>query len=256
MTSVQSVARAMAILRAVGLRPSGLVELSEQTGLATSTTARLLSTLEHEGALRRRAFDGRYVVGPTLEQLVGGTDTVHVLEPVVRPYLTELSALLDEAVCLALVQGNNIVTVNQVDAPKPVQAEDWTGTKVPMHAGSAGVVAMATWSDANIDSYLARPLEVCSANTVTDPKVIWERIRKARIEGVEWSHGEYVEGLSCASAAIIDGSGTAIGALYTYGPSYRYPSVGQAAEVANQVRRRARAISEQLGYTESLEDAS
>ena len=50
MSSVQSVERAIAILRAVGVRPGGLVDIADRTNLATSTAARLLATLEREEA--------------------------------------------------------------------------------------------------------------------------------------------------------------------------------------------------------------
>ena len=69
---------------------------------------------------------------------------------VLDPARTEIAA--DVAV------GRDTVTIRQVDAPKPVQAEDWTGTRVPLHAGCAGLVVMATWpAKWNITSGFKRP---------------------------------------------------------------------------------------------------
>jgi len=246
-SSVQSVERALAILREIGREPGGLVDLAARVELATSTAARLLATLEAEDAIVRDA-DGVYTIGATIQALTGTADATRTLEMIVHPHLVDLAAELDEAMCLAMLSGYDTVTVDQVDAPKPIQAENWTGTRVPLHAGGAGLVVMATWSDEEVEHYLAGDLLVCNENTVTDPDRLRSRIRQARMRRVMWTHGEYVEGLSSASAAILDAAGRAVGALYTYGPSYRFPASGEADRVAALVLARADDVSAELGH--------
>lgn len=247
MGNVQSVERAMALLREVGRSSGGLVDLAERSGLATTTASRLLGTLEDTGALRRDD-DGSYDLGPLIQQLGSADDPSLRVRTLVHPVLADLSAELDEAACFAVVSGRDIVTVDQVDAPKPVQAENWTGTRVPLHAGGAGLVAMATWDGADVEDYLAGELAACSVNTVTDGDQLRSRIRRARSARTMWTHGEYVEGLSSCSAAVVGPNGRAIGALYTYGPTYRYPPKGRAAAVAERVLEVADAVSRQLGH--------
>ena len=123
---------------------------------------------------------------------------------------------------------------------------------VPMHAGGAGLVVMATWEDADVDRYLSGELVSCSVNTVTDPARLWSRIRQARLRRVMWSHGEYVDGLSSCSAAVLDGTGRALGVLYLYGPSFRYPAEGEADTISAIVLERAERISVELGWSRSL----
>jgi DNA-binding IclR family transcriptional regulator len=246
-SSVQSVERALALLREIGRRPGGLVDLSARVDLATSTAARLLATLESEDAVTRDT-DGVYTIGAAIQAMAGSTDATRTLETIVHPHLVDLAADLDEAMCLAMLSGYDTVTVDQVDAPKPVQAENWTGTRVPLHAGGAGLVVMATWTDDEVEQYLSGELLACNENTVTDPDRLRSRVRQARMRRVMWTHGEYVEGLSSASAAIIDAAGRAVGALYTYGPSYRFPATGEADRVAARVLACADEISAELGF--------
>lgn len=250
MSTVQSVERAIALLREVGRAPGGLVDLAARVELPTSTAARLLATLEQEEAVRRDET-GAYSVGPAIQSLAVPADAGVQPQAIAHPHLIELSAQLDEAVCFAVVAGRDIVTVDQVDAPKPVQAENWTGTRVPLHAGGAGLVAMATWAEDEVDAYLAGPLVACSEATITDPDRLRGRIRKARSTGVMWTHGEYVDGLSSCSAAVVEGAGRAVGALYTYGPTYRYPPKGRATAVSALVLERAETISGRLGLPPS-----
>lgn len=245
----------MVLLREVGRAPGGLVDLAARSGLATTTAARLLATLEQGGAVRRDDA-GSYDVGPLIHQLAAGDDPSQRVRGLVHPYLRSLSAEFDEAACFAVVSGRDIVTVDQVDAPKPVQAENWTGTRVPLHAGGAGLVAIATWDEADVDDYLAGNLVACSVNTITDPAQLRARIRRIRSTRTMWTHGEYVDGLSSCSAAVVGPNGRAIGALYSYGPTYRYPPKGRSAAVAARLLEVADEVSRQLGHDRAAEDAS
>ncbi len=68
MAGVKSVERAIALLSRVAHSPGGLVDLADATGMPTSTTARLLATLEDLDALRR-SDEGVYRIGPTVAVL-------------------------------------------------------------------------------------------------------------------------------------------------------------------------------------------
>ena len=119
-----------------------------------------------------------------------------------------------------------------------------------MHAGSAGIVVMATWDDREIDRYLAGNLATFNDNTVTDPDKLRSRIRQARVRRVLWSHGEYVDGLSSCSSPVIGGSG----ALSACSTSTAPPSVsaeGDADRISAIVLDRAERISAELGWSQT-----
>ncbi len=255
METVQSVDRALSLLAEIGRAPGGLVELAQRVELATSTTARLLATLQSAGAVIR-SDAGDYHIGPLVHAMVSSSAPTAGLEAIAHPHLVELSDELDEAACLSIVSGDDMITVDQVDAPKPIQAENWTGSRVPLHAGSAGIVVMATWSDAEIERYLSGSLACFNDNTITDPDRLRSRIREAAARRVFWSHGEYVDGLSSCSSPVIDGTGRALGVLYVYGPSFRFPAEGGADRIAATVRERAERVSAELGWSNTASEAS
>lgn len=248
---VQSVERAFAILREVGNGPGGMADLATRVGLPTSTTARLLTTLEDEGGLRRDA-EGVYRIGPAIVAMAGpqaGGDVVSVAEP----HLDELANELGEAVALSLPEGPITTTVLQIDAPKPVRAEDWTGTEVPLHAGCMGLATLAFADPAQVDDYLAGPLQQITATTVVAPTEIRQRLNAIRSGEVLWTHGEFVDGLSSVAAPVFNEAGHAVAALYTYGPTYRYPNEassgpGSADWVAQRLVARAQSLSAELGF--------
>ena len=111
MGTVQSVDRALLLLSEIGREPGGLVDLSTRVRLATSTTGRLLATLEHAGAVVR-GDDGSYHIGPLVHGMVSTTDSTASLEAIAHPHLIDLSEELDEAACFSIVSGDDTITVD------------------------------------------------------------------------------------------------------------------------------------------------
>ena len=251
MSGVQSVERALAILREVGREPGGLVDIAERTELPTSTAARLLATLDQGGAVRRDA-SGVYRIGPEIVTMAGpsaGSDLVSFA----RRHMTLLAERIGEAVALSIPSGATTTTVEQIDAPKPVRAEDWTGTAVPLHAGCVGLVTLAFWDSDALDDYLGTELEAFTPQTVVEPSKIRARLEVLRRGEMLWTHGEYVDGISSVAAPILNELGQPVAALYSYGPSYRFPSrngngSNPASDVFDSVTRTAQRISIDLGW--------
>jgi len=233
---VQSVSRALALLSEVAEQPAGLANLASRTDLALSTASRLLSTLEDSGAVERDS-DGVYRVGPTIAGIgpaIGGPS----MQALAQNHLADLASELDEAVCLSVLAGQQTRTLVQVDVPRPVQAQDWTGMSWPLDSGGSGVVLLATQP---VDR-LAVFEDVPSA----------EVLAEARRRGVSWTHGGYVEGLSSVAAAVVSPDGVGRAAVVAYGPSYRFPVTDQVtsderiAEIEQAVMACAAVISADL----------
>ena len=237
MAGVKSVERAIALLSQVALQPAGLVALSDATGLPTSTTARLLATLESLDAVRRDA-DGIYRIGPTVAVLAVADSGPPSRRAVAMPYLEELASTLDEAVGLSVVTGDETVTIAQVDIPRPVQAQNWEGTRWPLHQGASGHALVATWDPDDIAAFIAAHPEVSD---------LAERLADAPKSGVWWSVGSYVEGLTSAAVPILDRNGYGVASLYAYGPSYRFPEPGMTEHIETALVDRAARIAHAWG---------
>ncbi|MGB5950909.1 MAG: helix-turn-helix domain-containing protein [Ornithinimicrobium sp.] len=221
MAGVKSVERAISLLSEVAHEPRGLVDLAAAAELPTSTTARLLGTLEGLDALRRDN-DGVYYLGSTIGGMAASQRGEPRLREYARPYLEEMAFRLNEAVALSVVMGEENVTVEQVDVPRPVQAENWEGTRWPLADGPAGYAVVSTWPKAKQQAFLQRHPE--------RPELA-QCIAQRPSSGVWWSEGHYVEGLTSAVVAVLDADAVAIALLYAYGPSYRFPSESSASMV-------------------------
>ena len=253
MSRVQAIQRAFAVLAALTEGPVGVTEVAERVDLPKSTAARMLATLAHEGAVEQVPGGTRYRLGPRMETLATGLGTTRSLVAVARPHLAELAASLGEAAGLSFPDGREVHYVDQVDSPtpNPVGIRDWTGSRVPMHAVSSGLVFLAHRPAAAIDRYLAEPLTALTERTVTDPTAVRDRLRAVALAGYAWVHDEFAMGISSVAAGIADASGEVVAAVHVHGPSYRFPPAGREAAlglvVATSAARIARSLRQAVG---------
>ncbi|HEY0444169.1 MAG TPA: IclR family transcriptional regulator [Candidatus Limnocylindrales bacterium] len=248
MSRVQSIERAFAVLGALADGPVGVTEVADRVDLPKSTVARLLGSLVTEGAVEQVPGDTRYRLGRRMAALAASADAGRSVIAVARPHLEALATTLGESAGLSVPDGFLVHYVDQVDTAHQVQIRDWTGTRVPMHAVSSGLVILASLPETDIEAFLARPLERFTKRTMTDGVALRERLAKVRSDGFAWVREEFAEGLSSVAAPIVGNAGTAAAAaVHVHGPSYRFPGNGRESEVGARVVEAAATISARLG---------
>ena len=243
MSRVQSIERAFAVLTVLTDGPIGVTEVADRADLPKSTAARMLASLVREGAVEQVPGDTRYRLGPRIDALASGLVATRSLVAVARPHLVELAASVGEVAGLSVPDGDLIHYVEQVDSDHPVGVRDWTGARLAIHGVSSGLAVLALRPPAEIDAYLARPLERFTDRTMTDPDQLRTRLQRIVLDGYAWTNGEYTEDISSVAAAIADASGEAVAAIHVHGPSYRFPAVGREAALGREVARAANLIA-------------
>ena len=108
MTGVQSVDRAFAVLRAVATGGGGVSDIARRTGLAVSTTARLLGTLEAQGAVTRDDPGPTYRIGPAVTDLAATADPAAGLVGRARAHLEMLVADVGESAGISIAAGDAV----------------------------------------------------------------------------------------------------------------------------------------------------
>jgi DNA-binding IclR family transcriptional regulator len=243
---VQSIERAFAVLGTLADGPIGVTEVAERTSLPKSTAARLLASLAREGAVEQVPGDTRYRLGGRLATLAAGVLPTRSLVRLARPSLAELSAAVGEAAGLSVPEGELVHYIDQVDTPNPVSVRDWTGSRLPMHAVSSGQVLLALRPVAALEHYLEQPLERFTERTLVDPDALQARLREVRRDGYAWVREEFDRGINSVAAPIADVSGEVVAAVHLHGPSYRFPTAGSEALIAERVVTTAARIAGSL----------
>ncbi|MDP9481911.1 MAG: IclR family transcriptional regulator [Chloroflexota bacterium] len=246
MSRVQSIERAFTVLEALADGPLGVTEVADRVSLPKSTVARLLGSLAREGAVEQVPGRTDYRVGGRIVTLAAGVRPTRSLVALARPHLVQLAATVGEAAGLAIPDGFLVHYVDQVDSPHPVGIRDWTGTRLPMHAVSSGLIFLAHMHPADIDAFLASSLERYTPTTVVDPAIIRERLRRTQLDGYAWARDEVADGISSVAAALADEDGEVVAAIHVHGPSYRFPAIGAEEQLSEQVVTCAARISASL----------
>lgn len=234
MSSVQSVDRAFAVLRALAAGPAGVTELADRVSLPKSTVARLLRTLEALGAVEQLAVGGDYHLGDALADLGAAARPGRSLVPLVRPHLAELNEATGEATGFSVPDGLEMLYLDQITPDGELQVRDWTGQRIPMHAVPSGHVVLAS-DDQLVRRLVDAGLEPFTERTLTDADALTRRLHQVRVEGYAWAMGEYADGLNSVAAPLRDRSGRVVGAIHVYGPASSLPGGRDPAELGRLV---------------------
>lgn len=222
MSTVQSIDRAFAVLRALIPGAAGVTEIAERVQLPKSTVSRLLSTLEELGAVEQIEVGGGYRIGTGMAEIAAAARPGRTLVAAARPQLLSLSRLTGEAAGVSVPNGTEMLYLDQVNPDTELQVRDWTGTRIPMHAVPSGQVVLAAMRDDELDAYLRTPLVRFTDATIVDPEQLRARLAQVRADGWALAVDEFAEGLSSLAAPIASASGRVVGALHVYGPTYRF----------------------------------
>jgi len=131
--SVQSVERAVAVLRCLAGGSAGVTEIAERCDLPKSTVSRLLATLHELEVVEQLAPGGDYRIGTLVTQLAAGSTPTVDLVTLSRPHLVELADRIGEATGLSVLDRDRVHYLTQIDGSHAVQVRDWTGERVPAH---------------------------------------------------------------------------------------------------------------------------
>jgi DNA-binding IclR family transcriptional regulator len=245
-SGVQSVERALVILRALSSGPAGVTELADRVDLAKSTVSRMLATLETAGAVEQVEGGGPYRLGPLISEIASALAPTRSLIQSARPLLSELTESLGEAAGLAVTEGPLARYVLQSRQDSEVQVRDWTGFTSPLHIGPSGLVLLAHATAADIETYLHGSLEAYTERTVVDNEALRQRLTKIRKQGYEWVFGELSLELNSIAAPVVDATGHVVAAVHVHGPSFRFPGDSDENLITRRVIETAERLSETL----------
>src|SRR3954453_1110908 len=130
----QAVDRAAALIDLVvrAAEPLSFTELSDETGLARSTTSRLLAALERTDLVERDPSGG-YVAGPLFALHAALHDPWPQVARLAPAGLGRVGAPTGETGRLGLPRRRHAVRVGQVEPPFLLAARDWNQVDVPPH---------------------------------------------------------------------------------------------------------------------------
>ncbi len=249
---VQSVERALRLLELLAQSGGGtsLTDLSARAGLNVSTCHHLLATLMKSGYVAQVPGRRTYALGARVLNLAQAFMGQVDLPRRAQPVLDRLNEATGEAVHLAVLQGDQIVTVAKSDARQAVRVDaSVIGSAEPPHATATGKAMLAWLPDDKVQRILdVNGQKSFTPSTITDRAALIEDMRHVRRNGFAIDREEFHPGVVCIGAAVRDHSGAVIGSLSASAPSFR-ASEEHLALMRKAVEQAARELSAEFGAT-------
>ena len=249
-----SVQKALQILLAFVPRNNemGTSEISKRLGLHKSTVSRLLNVLTSYGFLQHDAKTRKFRLGITAakistaikqslgEQLIG----------IAQPHLDDLRNEIGETVALEVWVGNitimayraEVLRLRRIFLLRP-------GDRVDIHVSAGARVILAFLAPHVVDSVLQGPFEQYTENTIIDPNILKQQIRKARDEGFAISRGERHPDSNIIAVPVFDYEKRPVAAISLFTTTERLPKLLEA-DIVSTLNQTAARISAKLLYSE------
>ncbi|SDJ33393.1 transcriptional regulator, IclR family [Pseudomonas delhiensis] len=198
---IQVIARASAIMRALGAQPQGLslAAIAQAVGLPRSTVQRIIGALEAEALVEAIRPGSGYRLGPALGQLIhqAHSDIISLA----RHALEQLCDALQETVSLSCIRARQTHVIDRVVAETELRVVIPMGHSLPMHSTADGKVLLSTLDDAGIAEWLGPSPARLTANTRDLPALLAE-MRGIRDSGMARDNEEHTPGISAISILI------------------------------------------------------
>jgi len=243
-TGTQAVDRAARLVSEVVAAPGSVTfsELAAATGLAKSTTSRLLVALER-GGLVRRDHDGRFTPGEMFVRYAWRGGAEAGLVEVARPFLDRLGSVTGETINLGVARDGMVEQIAQVDSRYLIGGTNWVGRPVPLHCAALGKVLLAFGAAALPPGRLAAR----TPRTITSRVALEDDLAAARDRGYAVTDEELEPGLVAIAAPVWRDGGVVVAAMSVSAPASRL-SAGQVPSVAGACVSAADGLSAALGY--------
>ena len=254
----QAIDRAAMLLTQVvhGSEPVSFTELTAASGLAKSTTSRLLMALERHQLVRRDG-DGRFWPGELFVRYAWRPAAGAHLIAVAQPFLARLGDQTGETINLGIAVGAGgsggssprgssggagggrpggiaraggggagdtagaadmtVEQIAQVNSRYLIGGTNWVGLVVPLHCSALGKVLLA-FGAASLPS---EPYQARTARTITTRAALDAELAVARDRGYAVTDEELEPGLVAVAAPVFAGGHVAIAAISVSAPASR-----------------------------------
>lgn len=230
----------------------GTSEISARLGIHKSTVSRLLNVLTSYGFLQHDLKTRKFRLGISAAKISTAIkqSLSERLIGIAQPDIDELRNEVGETVALEVWAGNGTIMAYRAEVLRLRRAYLLRpGDRVPVHVSAGARAILGFLAPHVVESVLQEPFERHTENTIVDPNILKERIRKARDEGFAISRGERHPDSNIIAVPIFDYENRPVAAISLFTTTERLPKL-LAADIVSKLNQTAARISCKLLYSE------
>ena len=219
-----ALAKGIAVLNTVGEAQKAMrfSEIVKATGIPKGTVHRLLSALVEHRLLRYDAESQTYKLGLRLFELANMVWEDFDLRSAADPEMVRLRDLTGETIRLVILDGTEVVYIDQKGSKEELSVRYAVGARVPVHCSAAGK-AMLSYLEPDkralaLDQLSFSPL---TPRTIMDISEFKAQLDLTEVRGYAIDNEEQITGLRSVSAPILNRWGRPMAAVTITGPTHR-----------------------------------
>jgi len=214
-----SVKKAFAILSAISSSKDGMgvSDLAKKLKMAKSTVHGMTSALEELGAVMRYPLTKKYKLGFALLEIGRSAYSQIDLQTSARPVTEELMEKTQTSVFLGILNWDQVTILDIVEARQDLNITAPIGSTIPLFAGAVGKVFLASMPDNQAAKIVqSKGLPQFTGNSIIDPEIYLDELRKVREKGYAVDDEEYIMGVRAVASPLI-GLGQLQSAIWAVG---------------------------------------
>ncbi|MDP0499804.1 MAG: IclR family transcriptional regulator [Verrucomicrobiota bacterium JB022] len=244
--TIPNLSNACTVLRFLAQRPQGATLAGIVAGLELprTTALRIVTTLEHEGFVRRD--DRHYFVGPALIPLGVAAQAKVELRSIALPFMQQAVEATGETCHLAVPFEDKSMIVEAVQSPHPLTASSRTGSLVDLVCSASGKVFLAYLHEHDFAQLVpVEKLVARTPNSILTHQRLAQELTATRTRAYALDEEEYFTGVRCVAVPIWSSRGVE-GALGLTASAHRL-TPERVPTVAASLQKIASRISERIG---------
>lgn len=230
-------------------QPMGVSELGRRLGVSKPAAQRALQALAESGWIHRSDEQpGRWVLTVKVVALAAEVGGELGLRDVARPVMRGLADSTGEAIHVSVLDGADVVTIDQIDSTHVLRIHWSTGTRSPAYASASGKAMLAALPVDDRDRHLPAELDSMTAHTITDRDGLHRELDVIADRGYSLQLGELRDDVASVAAPILARPGHPVAAVSIFMPAHRFPE-DQTEHLGTLVTKAAATISTSLGIS-------
>lgn len=253
--SIETTQRSLNLVEAIQrLDGATMAELSDELGLAKSTTYKHLQTLRRNGYLKKEGE--QYFIGLKFYNLGGYARSQKPAYGMAFETMSELTNETREEGDVAVVNDNRGLVLYESYHPSHQYAANETrsqdagyhlGTYYPLHCTASGKALLAAMSDDRVHEIIERRgLASRTENSISSEPELFEELAEIRERGFSTTDEEFAEGLRAVGCNVIGPDERCLCAISLFGPKYRMTEERFRNEIPTTLRTAVEELEDRL----------
>lgn len=249
---ITSLNRGLNLLRAFTQDRASLsfTEIVKESELSQTTVFRIIHTLEKLGYLKFDLKNRKYYVGPKVLELGYASFMNMRIKDIARPYMEELFKVIGENINLGILDGHEIVYIDQIRADKILNINLHIGSRIPIYNTAIGKAIMMYMPESKLNGIIEKLKEDPQARTFLklNGGKLFKELEKGRERGFTTNIEEYISGAMAIAVPILNHERSIEGGINVSVPSARISMNELESKYAPLLVKKGREISSTLGF--------